>query len=48
MAEEKTTSVSIVNIPKGDEAYAVAEVLRLIQEGYTSGIDPTWDITDED
>ena len=24
--------------------YTVEEVLRLIKEGYTSGIDPTWEI----
>jgi len=27
--------------------YVVEEVLRLIKEGYTSGIDPTWDLVED-
>lgn len=42
--QEKSKTLTI-DIPSGQDAeYVTAEVLRLIKEGYTSGIDPTFDI----
>ena len=38
-----------IDIPDEHEAsYVVEEVLRLIKEGYTSGIDSTWDLVEDE
>jgi len=38
-----------INIDEGHTTeHTVEEVLKLIKEGYTSGIDPTWDLVKED
>jgi len=39
--------ITISNIENGMEEYALERVLELVRQGYTSGIDPTWDITND-
>jgi hypothetical protein len=34
-----------IEIPEGEDAIVVVEqVLKLLEEGYTAGSDPTWDL----
>jgi len=34
----------VIVLPEADPIGTVEEVLRLFSEGYTSGINPTWEI----
>jgi hypothetical protein len=40
----KTITIEVDNENTPEEI--MREVLRLLEQGYTSGIDPTWDIVD--
>jgi hypothetical protein len=40
----KTITIEVDNENSPEDT--VKEVLRLLEQGYTSGIDPTWDIVE--
>lgn len=38
-----------IDVEDGHEPeYVLEEVLKLVRQGYTSGIDPTWDIVEDE
>ncbi len=46
--KDKTYTLTITLGSKESAIYTIEEVARLLKEGYTSGIDPTWDLVEED
>jgi len=36
----------IIDFDENEQEITIEEVLRLVKEGFTSGIDPTWEIVE--